>query len=177
MKQVIVALIICLLFSSCTMIPRQQTEAEKRALALVDKGIMHIRSGKLRDAEASFQVALDVAQTPEAYDGIGCVRMLQGKYDVAERYFYHAYNLDKSYSHVYTNLAMLYQLQGRVHDAATMYEYALQSDPEDFRARNNYAAFTQAYGVADKSAILEELERAHALAPHPLIADNIEQMR
>lgn len=149
-----------------------------RAFQLIDQGILQLRSGKLSKAEAAFEVARDMLPMSAAvYDGLGCVAMMRGDFVRAEKYLLHASLLDAQYREVYANLAILYEMTGHKDDASLMYRYARQIDPENFRVRNNYAAFQFRRGRGTTETALKELLRAEALAPHPVIVDNIRRLR
>ena len=62
-----------------------------RALSLVDRGTLHLRLGALSSARAEFQLAYELAQLPQALDGLGCVAMLEGDVQAAEQLFLKAY--------------------------------------------------------------------------------------
>ncbi len=147
------------------------------ALKLVDDAVKSLRQGDLDESEASFELALEFAELAPIYDGLGCVALMRNNYEEAKRYFFYAISLDEQYTDVYGNLAMLYEVQGQVGAAEAMYEYAIAEDPDNYRVRNNFAAFQMRQQMASRGDIRKQLFKARALAPHPLIDDNIERLR
>lgn len=147
-----------------------------RALSLVDRGTLHLRLGALSSARAEFQLAYELAQLPQALDGLGCVAMLEGDVQAAEQLFLKAYESDISYRHSLGNLALLYESQGELEQARVLYIRAIAENPQTFQFRNNYAAFLHAHsnGAASTGDQIEmELLKAYSLEEDDLIADNL----
>jgi Flp pilus assembly protein TadD len=172
-------LLICLLMlSGCVMTRLQSFEEVNEAQRLVDQGTLLIREGELEAAKASFMVALEMASNAAAFDGLGCVYLLKGSFDLAEEYFWRAYEVDANYNNSLGNLAILYELRGDYKRAKELYLRSLGEDPINFRARNNYAAFLlDTGGKYGKKLGLAELLKAIMLAQHPTIKDNIMLMQ
>lgn len=143
--------------------------------SLVDLGTSHLRRGELADAGAAFSLALEIAPTAESLDGLGCVHFLSGNFLEAESYFKKALEADPSYSRAVSNLALLSEVKGESHRAQRLYEDALQREGENFRLRNNFAAFLHDKGKGDEET-LHLLRQARALTPHPMIEKNLKRL-
>jgi len=150
-------------------------EAKHQALALVDQGTMLLRQGDLDQAEAAFRVAYELAGPAAAVDGLGCVAFLKGDLEQAEKYFVQAYQMDESYYESLGNLALLYESQGLYSQAKRVYSLAIQHNPGDYRARNNFAGLLLDI-KEDAQRARWELLKARALVDHPLISKNIERV-
>ena len=153
-------------------------EDQSEALRQVDQGTLYLRQRDLDKAEASFRVANETVPTlASALDGLGCVAFLRGNYKDAEEYFWRAYEVDSSYNNSLGNLALLYETTGDKQKAAQLYSRALQEDPRNFRARNNYAGFLVSSGNNQKiKRAQDELLKAKMLLNHPLISRNLENL-
>ena len=145
-----------------------------QALDQIDKGVLALRDNRLEDAEASFNVAFELAQLPAALDGLGCVSLIKGDLDIAEQYFTQAYEMDSEYNTPLGHLALIHELKGETLKADRLYKMALEEEPENFRARNNYAVLV---ANDDQKLALNELLRAKALVEHPVIDENIKRLR
>ncbi len=160
--------------AGCVYTPEITAHKQSEAMRLVDQGTLLMRVGDLDQAQASFQVAMELADLPQAVDGLGCIALLSGQFDVAERLFVHAYNMDPEYNNSLGNLALLYDLRGLSNQSESVYRMALESEPNDFRARNNYAAFLARYRGTKDAAVRYELLKAQVVKSHPIINENIE---
>lgn len=144
-------------------------------LRLIDEGTLRLRAGELDEAEATFIAAAELAPLAAALDGRGCVAFLRGDLSAAERWFTAAWEMDRTYEHSLANLALVREAQGDQAGAERLYRAAITEEPRHFRARNNYAAFL----VQMKGSTVEgrqELLKAAALADHPLIRQNLDQL-
>lgn len=168
-----------LLLCGCANVRQPELADRNRTKELIEQGRYYLRSGDLDKASAAFEVALEIAPAAAAFDGLGCVALLRGHYSEAERYLWKAYESDESYNHSLGNLALLYEARGEVSQAGSMYEWALQADPKNFRVRNNYAVYLAEH-TGEKSLptdrVKRELLKAHALAEHPVIEDNLKSI-
>ena len=151
-------------------------------LKLVDQGTLQLRKGAFDQAQASFEMAWEIANLAAALDGLGCVAFLREDYPGAEQYFVQAYQQDPDYSNSLGNLALLYERHGLSDEAQQLYERAIAEDPKNVRSRNNFAGFLVSEGGANRSAqgrkagiirAKHELHRAAALANNPIINENI----
>jgi len=146
---------------------------QQRALELIDQGALHLRQGELDRAKAAFTVAKNLAPLPQALDGLGAAAFLAGDYAAAQRYFVGAYKLDPSYSEALANLAILYEALEFTKEAQILYRRAISENPENYRARNNFAASLYDHNKIELNEVRSELLRAEALVQHPLILDNL----
>lgn len=144
----------------------------QQALALVDQGVLSMREGRLDEADAAFSVAHDLVPLAAAVDGRGCVALLQGEWEDAERFFEEAYMMDQSYDKAAANLALLLDIRGEPDRARELYKWYLDRHPDDAGVRNNMAALDFDRGT-DRDLILQELLRAAAISRHGVIIDNI----
>ncbi|RMG40802.1 MAG: tetratricopeptide repeat protein [Candidatus Dadabacteria bacterium] len=149
--------------------------AKQKAQALVDKGTLALRAGELEKAAAAYSVATEVAPIAAAYDGLGCVAFMDGRYRQAESFYKKALELDENYYDVLGNLALLYHQQGKDKLARRYYLEALKKQPDNYRVRNNYAVFL--YEKIGPYNAEIELKKALSLVEHPVIVNNINKLR
>lgn len=93
--------------------------------AWLNLGLIHVRDGAYDKALSAFERVMDTAS---AYERLGSLAMIEGKYDVAERFLYHA--IDKSptyYEAAYDKMDKLKTL--RKEDA--VYDGRVQSETAD----------------------------------------------
>ena len=167
------------ILGACAPLPAPEPHKLNEAARLVDQGTIRLRQGDLERARAAFEMAWELAGTAAALDGLGCVAFLEGDSGRAEELFVRAYQIDENYSNSLSNLALLYETNGLSDDARALYERALAEEPENVRARNNFAGYLADRGPkgrAEAGAARRELHRAAALVNHPLINDNIEAL-
>jgi Tfp pilus assembly protein PilF len=176
-RMILVFLSTWILLSGCTAQRQPSLDDEVRARELIDQGVLELRAGGLEQARASFELAYELAPSAAALDGMGCAAMLQGDVAGAEKLLLSAYEFDQEYTNSLGNLALLYEIQGMREEARRLYERAVQENPKNFRFRNNFAAFLIEYGseASDRARAREQLQKARAMAPHPLVGENLEQ--
>ena len=146
---------------------------------LIDQGAALLNLGEAERAASSFKVSYELAPSAAALDGLGCAAFISGDLGLAEVYFVQAYQMDRDYHNSLANLAMLYEMQGRLSEADRLHKYAIESNPTNFRARNNFGVFLSEYKSGSeglKPLVKGELLKAEALADDPLIIDNIEKL-
>lgn len=148
--------------------------ARREAQDLVDNGTLLLRQGELSRAQAAFESSWAISPSPQALDGLGCVAFLRGEEMEAEELFTRAVSFDEGYSHALSNLALLYEKQGKHEKARTLFEKGLISDPKNFQARNNYGVFLQEIG--EEGGARSEILRAEVLSKHPLIIENVSRI-
>jgi Flp pilus assembly protein TadD len=156
----------------CAIKSRTPEAQYQRALNLVDQGTLLLREERFDEADASFSLAYDVVPLAAALDGQGCVALLRGEWDRAEKFFREAYTMDEGYDEAAANLALLLDARGEPERARELYRWYLSRHPEDAAVRNNMAALEFDQG-GDKSLILQELMRAAAVSRHGAVVDNI----
>ncbi len=172
LRKSLVLLATSVTFWGCAELKAPNLEQERQALALIDQGTWYLRQAELEQAKASFEIANQIALTPQGLDGLGSVAMLEGNASVAERQFVEAYSMDPSYSEALANLALLYEQQGLWPEAQRLYEITVKANPANFRARNNQAAFQFEQGERQQG-IRKRLLLAKALVDHPIIQNNL----
>jgi Flp pilus assembly protein TadD len=158
--------------SGCSLQPRVSDERYYQALQLVDRGTNKIREGKLQEANTAFSMAEELAPLAAAVDGQGCVALLSGDFDRAERFFKRAYDMDGTYDQALANLALLNDIQGQRDEAKRLYDKAIESLPESVAARNNRAALEYDRGER-KMEVVHELEKAGLIADHHVVRENL----
>ncbi len=144
----------------------------QKAEELVNVGTELLRRRKLKDADKAYELASELAPLAAAFDGRGCVALLENRFGEAEEYFFRAYDMDASYDEVLLNLGLLYQRKGDNSQARAIYLDYLRKWPESVRARNDLAALEYDLGRG-KMEIVNELEKALALEEHNIIKANI----
>lgn len=172
----------------CAVVKETGPAAEQQARQLVDQGVLSLRSGDLERAEASFRVAYETKPLAAALDGLGCVAFMRGNAESAETYFVQAWQSEENYYTALANLALLYESRGLYSEAQKMYQMAIDGDPQNFRARNNLAAFLyDSVYVSDgpdkiedelrrKRIVKNELLKAEALTEDPIIEKNLKEI-
>lgn len=151
-------------------------EQFQRANQLVDEGVMHLREMRLVDADAAFEQAFDIAPVAAALDGIGCVALMSGDFERAERMFVAAYELDVEYDQSMANLALLRDLQGRKEEASKLYHEYLLRYPEAARVRNN-AALLDFESNERPEAVINELRKAATIEESAIVRENLDKVR
>lgn len=151
-------------------------ERYRRAEALVEKGNELLRAGKFVEARHSYDVAAELAPVAAAVDGLGCIALLEGRFDEAEELFQAAYEMDAGYDEAIMNLGLLRQLQGQTEEAQAIYLSFLEKNPDSVRARNDLFAleYDQGRGRID---ILREFAKAQTLSDEPLIRANVATLK
>lgn len=176
----IVLSVLALILSGCINTNRPSLSDNQEALALIDNGVVLLRSGELERARAAFDMAYQISGAAAALDGLGCVAFLSEDFKSAENLFWRAYEIDQTYNNSLGNLAMLYQIKGEHQKAEELYLRSISEDPKNFRSRNNFAAFLISNkrdgSNLTKEQAFKELLKAEALAQHPLIKDNIRKI-
>jgi len=172
-------ILLSILQFGCVVTQPVTLDRQTEALRLIDQGTSQLRAFKLKQAQASFAVAADMANLAAAYDGLGCVALIQGEFVKAEKHFLQAYNLDEKYEHSLGNLALLYEIRGLRGEAITLYLKAIEGNPKNFRLRNNFAAFLLDNYPESESEVIakDELLKAQALVKHPFIEENLVKMK
>jgi Flp pilus assembly protein TadD len=145
--------------------------------SMFEQGKKYLVENNYQMAEASFRVALEAYESPEVLDGLGCIFMEQGKFVLAEEFFYLAIGLDPSYSTAHGNLAALYEHLGLQQQAEQHYRRSLELGPENYRIRNNFAAFLLDNN-ANRSTVEDVLREALVTAgKEAVIKDNLDYMQ
>lgn len=160
------------LLSGCVKQARVSELDFVRAQELVDRGVLYLKIYDFSHATAAFTLSLEIAPSAAAIDGLGCVALLEGDFDEAEKLFKRSVDFDSSYSGGLVNLGLLNELRGDRARAKSYYEKALSSSPLNGRALQNYGALEFDEGAAhevSRGLILQ----AEALMKHPLINNNL----
>lgn len=150
--------------------PQEQQTAEQ----LIEQGAAFIRIGKLDEARASFILSAELAMTPAALDGIGCVDFLLGELTSARDLFLRAYKLDENYVESISNLALLYNFIGAHREAERLYERVIQVQPTAFQSRNNLAVLLEELG--NTSQARDELYKGYVLSQSDVVRDNLKRV-
>jgi tetratricopeptide (TPR) repeat protein len=173
MKRLILV-VTALLVGGCVAIsPEPPVMAVSRSLELIDLGTTHLRQAELDKAWAAFSLAHDIYPLPQAADGLGCVAFLRGDFLGAEAFFVKAHQMDESYHEAIGNLALLYEHLGYLDQAQELYQYVIDQNPDNFRARNNFAVFLKEQQLPAQART--HLLKAEASSFHPLVRNNLEQ--
>lgn len=154
-------------------IPERDFQASRQ---LVDVGTMFLRERRLDEARIAFELASELAPMAAAVDGLGCVALLEGRYDSAEGYFTEAYQMDRSYDEALLNLGLLKDLQGYSDEARSIYLDYLDKNPWSGGVRNNLAALEYDRGRRRMDTVTA-LEKAIVLSGQGVIRDNLAVLR
>ncbi|HMO18424.1 MAG TPA: tetratricopeptide repeat protein [Oligoflexia bacterium] len=148
---VYVFIIVLLCSSACSVSGKAPPGVYDRAQArqFVSKGVGYLReydSGKasaLDQASASFDLALGLDnESPEVYDGKGCVLWRRGDIAGAEFLFNRALEVDPKYARAWVHLAYLQERQGNIDIAKEYLRRAIMLDNFDPHALNNLGGIT-----------------------------------
>lgn len=173
---VFTTLVLCFqVLSGCFMADSVSDERIKQALQLVDRGTASIREGKLHEAQVAFSMAEELAPVAAAVDGQGCVALLSGEFDRAEKLFKRAYDMDETYDQALANLALLHDIRGSRDEAKRLYDTAIESLPDSVTARNNRAALEYDRS-GRKMEVVQELEKARLAGDHHVVRENLARM-
>lgn len=160
-------IVLCLLISLVGCVKTVVYDQAEVALSnqKVAEGILHLRSGQFDLAEAAFGLAYDLGAKAQALDGLGSIAFRKKDYTRAEELYQQAMLEDSTYTHVYGNIALLYEVQGRTEEAEEMYKKAVELNPTNVDFRNNYAGLVFGNGdsITKRAASRLELLKAAAL--------------
>lgn len=170
------AIIVVVAVTGCAIVRPVSQEQFRRATTLVDVGVMHLREMRLVEADAAFEQAFDIAPVAAALDGMGCVALLNGEFDKAERMFVQAYELDADYDQSMANLALLRDIQGRKEEASQLYHEYLSRYPEAARVRNNAALLD--FDMDERpEVVVNELRKAATIEDSAIVRENLEKVK
>lgn len=171
------SILLCLAHLVGCFIPGSVPESDARkADALVDVGTRFLRERRLSEAKKAYELAAELAPVAAAIDGLGCVALLEGLYEVAEGYFVEAYEMDRSYDEALVNLGLVKELQGEPAEAKAIYQAYLEKHPSSGSVRNNLAALEYDEGRRTIETV-SSLEKAIVLSNQGVIRDNLEMLR
>ncbi|MGI6523690.1 MAG: tetratricopeptide repeat protein [Bdellovibrionota bacterium] len=175
MKRLLIFLM-CI-FSACSVVQPESNPANiMQARDLIDAGVIKMRLGQLTEAQAIFELALELAPLAETFDGLGCLAFLRGDFKEAQRLFLTAYDRDEEYAPALEHLALLYEVYGFLEEADALYLKALSIDPTLLGGRNNRAAFLFDNHLGSDSEIKNEFLKAKTVADHPVIKANLKAL-
>jgi tetratricopeptide (TPR) repeat protein len=173
----VLSILVCITqFTGCFASAPVLEEQFRKAESLVDVGTRFLREGGLVDARKAFELASELAPVAAAVDGLGCVALLEGRYESAERYFREAYEMDRSYDEALVNLGLLKELEGKALEARAIYLAYLEKNPSSGFARNNLAALEYDRGRGTMETVAS-LEKAIVLSDQVVIRDNLVVLR
>lgn len=144
----------------------------RRAHELVDVGARLLRERNFSEARQAFELASELAPMAAAVDGLGCVALVEGRYEVAERYFWEAYEMDTNYDEALVNIGLVRELRGQREQARAIYLEYLGRNPLSAVARNNLAALEYDRGMGTMGTV-DALEKAIVLSDQVVIRDNL----
>lgn len=165
-------LLVFVSLAGCAVQQPPPLEHRHKGMELIDQGVIHLRSGQLEEAQASFEAAYEIGKLPEALDGLGAVAMLKGSPEVAIELFEAAYN-EGEYPFALGNLALAHEMLGNLVLANQLYNRAIEEDPTNFRARGNFSVFITDY-LDEREKAKSELLKAKAIEATPLLVHNQE---
>ena len=155
--------------SPVSAIPEQRFQTAEE---LVDVGTAFLKERRLDEAERSFELASELAPSAAAFDGRGCVALVRGDLEEAERFFEQAYWMDAGYDDALINLGLVKELQGEIEDARRNYMTYLEKHPESPTVRNNLAALEYDAGRGTIETA-RELAKARVLSDDAILNDNL----
>jgi Flp pilus assembly protein TadD len=129
---------------------------QAKATQLLTKGAQSLENRQLDKAAAEFRMARELAPSAESWDGLGCVALLRGDLDRAEKLFLRALDMNEGYYNVYSNLALLEMARGRLEVARHYFKKSIDLDRMNARSRANYAILKRILGEPDALEVAEE---------------------
>jgi tetratricopeptide (TPR) repeat protein len=159
--------------AACMPIHSPSLIEQREAYRLIDQGTLALRQQLYPEAQASFEVAFELAQIPAALDGLGCVSFALGDMRGAEEWFREANRRDPTYTSALRNLAAVYEARGDIESAEFLLRSAIAADPQDYHARNNLAVLLDSSDKGKKNEAVSEFMKAAATEPTALIKTNI----
>lgn len=134
------------------------------ALRHNDQGVRLLREGRLDEAEAHLELALEYRpRFAEARVNLGVVHLSRGEIDEAEACFRRAIADDPDLPVARANLGVVLERRGLFQDALAAYRAALAIDPATYQARFNLARLLVLEGEAHEAR--RELLRLHVQHP------------
>jgi protein O-GlcNAc transferase len=113
--------------------------------------------GKLDEATASFQKAIEVADNPDARCARATVLASLGRHAEAETDLHRALELAPTHAQALCNLAIALERRGAQAEALKLYDRVLEADPSHYAARLNRGALHLA--LDDAEAALRDFEQ------------------
>jgi len=145
----------------------QEVLKEETLQQLLTKTVIALRenssSGNSK-AEALLKLALELSPNDvRVLDGLGCAAWRYEHYELAEHYFKQAIKIDPKYDRAYVHLSLVAEARSELEAAKELLQIALQLNPLNYRARNNYAVFlhNQPGTVTDQELSYQELLKAY----------------
>jgi Tfp pilus assembly protein PilF len=184
-RRPLIAAILLALLSGCSAARSPQPTADERRTVteLIDQGVVYMRAGALDRAEASFHASYEVLPQAAAIDGLGCVAFLRRDFVRSEELFRQALAMDPQYHRALGNLAMVHEVTNRRESALQLYRRAIELEPKNVAARNNFAGLLYDYGLGDgkgyagaRQRARGELLKAQAVTNHPIIKSGLETL-
>lgn len=120
-------------------------------------------------ARAQLELAYSLLPAaPEVLDALGCLEWQAGRIDLAEMWFHRALLQDPTYDAAYVNLAVIVEGRGDPNQARELLRRAIQMNPLNYRARNNYAGLLYDYASSahQEAVAYRELLKAIESAPN-----------
>jgi tetratricopeptide (TPR) repeat protein len=123
-------------FAEAEPLLRQAQEGLDDAVSHYNLGFLLARVGRLQEAVAEYQRALDrEPENVEARSNLATVLVRQGKLDGAARQLGRALEIDPDNASAHTNLGVVLAQQGRFEPAAREFKEAVRLDPGQAQAR------------------------------------------
>lgn len=171
-------LLVIALIGCAVQTPPVDLHREQSALVLVDRATQALRAGALDEAQAGFSAAWETSPSTAALDGLGCVAFQRGDFLRAEEYFLRAMRREPEYGPAYANLALLYEIEGRLEQARELYDRSVELDPLNPLVRNNRGALLSDLAVApsEQAAARQEILKAAYLSRDRLVRQNVRKI-
>ena len=141
-KIVVIYTVLLFALCSCAIVQKSATPNPETQI-FIDRGVAFMEHQKWDLAEASFRVAIENQQVPQAYDGLGCVLLAKGQINEAKQIFEDIVNWFPDYTEVFWHLAYLEEQQGNLVVANDWHTKAVLANPLGYKQKTNYALFLQ----------------------------------
>jgi tetratricopeptide (TPR) repeat protein len=137
----------------------------------IDQGIEYAEQGRLDDAIAEFQKAIELEpDDPDAHHNLGTAYYERGRLDEAITELQAAIELEPGGADAHRNLGTVYGEQGKPEEAAAAYEKAIEMDPDFGEAYGDLAGTYTELGRVSEAVAAGE--KAIELAPDYAMARN-----
>ena len=149
-KYILNSILCLLILSGCATKPKS-ISPDSNTQMFIDRGVAFMEFQEWDLAEASFRIAIENQQVPQAYDGLGCVLLAKGQISNARHIFEDIIDWFPDYVDVFWHLAYLEELDGNLLLASDWHKKAVQANALGYKEKNNYALFLQDRYIQDKT--------------------------
>ena len=164
----------------------QELAQEEKLVELLSVATLEMRqktTAAYSRALAALELAREMsARDPRVLDALGCVEWRRKNYNLAEYFFRETLRENPNYDRAYAHMAMIAERKGDIKAAQELLLYALQLNPMNYRARNNFAALLIDHKAKDRKSsqkAYDELLKVYqsGAAEDPVLEYNLELLQ